>query len=249
MAQRQLWEVFAPVGGRWRGIAHVPNGNLRLRDEWAHLDARRRFAIDLRGLVGQRSVAAGAAVRLRRHHVGHQESRATARCSARECVPETPVGACMVSSEGTCRIWHEYGGNDAIMTVARGCTQRIAMKHGAGGRSMRRLIEEVFLDARAVRPRRWTMARRCRSAISSLIVTTDSHVIQPLFFPGGDIGRLSVAGTVNDLAMMGATEPLGLTCGVILEEGFPVETSRASRRRSGRRARKPAPRSSPAIPR
>src|SRR4029450_12051648 len=50
VAQRQLWEVFTPIGGHWRGIAHVPNGNLRLRDRWAHLDARRRFAIDLASL-------------------------------------------------------------------------------------------------------------------------------------------------------------------------------------------------------
>ena len=53
-----------------------------------------------------------------------------------------------------------------------------------------------------------------------LVVTTDSHVVHPIFFPGGDIGRLAIAGTVNDLAMMGATEPLGLTCAVIVEEGF-----------------------------
>ncbi len=49
-AQEQLWRVFRPIGGRWRGIAHVPNGNLRLRDEWAHLDARRQFDIDLHTL-------------------------------------------------------------------------------------------------------------------------------------------------------------------------------------------------------
>jgi hydrogenase expression/formation protein HypE len=54
-----------------------------------------------------------------------------------------------------------------------------------------------------------------------LVVTTDSHVVKPVFFPGGDIGRLAVAGTVNDLAMMGATDVLALTCSVILEEGFP----------------------------
>jgi hydrogenase expression/formation protein HypE len=53
-----------------------------------------------------------------------------------------------------------------------------------------------------------------------LVVTTDSHVIHPIFFPGGDIGRLAVAGTVNDLAMMGATEVLGLTSAVVIEEGF-----------------------------
>jgi hydrogenase expression/formation protein HypE len=57
-------------------------------------------------------------------------------------------------------------------------------------------------------------------------MTTDSHVIHPVFFPGGDIGRLSVSGTINDLAMMGATEVLGLTCGVILEEGFSVSDLR-----------------------
>ena len=49
-AQEQLWRVFKPIGGNWRGIAHVPNGNLRLRDEFAHLDARRRFDIDLESL-------------------------------------------------------------------------------------------------------------------------------------------------------------------------------------------------------
>ena len=54
-----------------------------------------------------------------------------------------------------------------------------------------------------------------------LVVTTDAHVIHPIVFPGGDIGRLAVCGTVNDLAMMGATEPLGLTCAVIMEDGFP----------------------------
>jgi hydrogenase expression/formation protein HypE len=53
-----------------------------------------------------------------------------------------------------------------------------------------------------------------------LVVTTDSHVIQPIFFPGGDIGRLAICGTVNDLTMMGATTVLGLTCGVVVAEGF-----------------------------
>ncbi len=103
--------------------------------------------------------------------------------------------------------------------------ERITLKHGAGGRAMRTLIEQVFvagtepsvggvgltaMDDGAAIPvgDRW------------LILTTDSHVIHPLFFPGGDIGRLSVAGTVNDLAMMGATEPLALTCAVIIEDGF-----------------------------
>jgi len=63
-----------------------------------------------------------------------------------------------------------------------------------------------------------------------LVVTTDAHVIHPIVFPGGDIGRLAVCGTVNDLAMMGATEPLGLTCAMIVEDGFPrTELERVQR--------------------
>jgi hydrogenase expression/formation protein HypE len=105
--------------------------------------------------------------------------------------------------------------------------QRITLKQGAGGRAMRALIEEVFLqDAPDVSPAEvGPLAMDDGAALwigdRWLVVTTDSHVVHPIFFPGGDIGRLSVCGTVNDLAMMGATEVLALTCGAILEEGFP----------------------------
>lgn len=101
--------------------------------------------------------------------------------------------------------------------------ERISMKYGAGGRAMRALIEEVFLDGSASE---MDDGAAIRVGDRWLIVTTDSHVIHPVFFPGGDIGRLSVSGTINDLAMMGATEVLGLTCGVILEEGFAVSDLR-----------------------
>jgi hydrogenase expression/formation protein HypE len=100
---------------------------------------------------------------------------------------------------------------------------RIAMKHGAGGRSMRRLVEDVLLD------RAWAAgAAMDDGAVLPigdrwLVISTDSHVVQPRVFPGGDIGRLAVCGTVNDLAMMGATVPLGLTCAVVVEEGFDVD--------------------------
>ncbi len=103
---------------------------------------------------------------------------------------------------------------------------RIAMKHGGGGRAMRMLIEDVFLRGADDFPidgvglSAMDDGAALRLGDQYLVVTTDSHVIHPLFFPGGDIGRLSIAGTVNDLSMMGATKLLGLTCGVIIEEGF-----------------------------
>jgi hydrogenase expression/formation protein HypE len=102
----------------------------------------------------------------------------------------------------------------------------IVMKHGAGGRAMRRLIQETltrgFVDVEVDGFGIAAMddGAALRVGDKWLIVTTDSHVVQPVFFPGGDIGRLAISGTVNDLAMMGATEPLGLTCGLIVEEGF-----------------------------
>jgi len=88
---------------------------------------------------------------------------------------------------------------------------------------MRKLIERVFLGGVTRDAADMDDGAAIPVGDKWLIVTTDSHVIQPIVFPGGDIGRLSVAGTVNDLAMMGATDPLGLTCGIVLEEGFAID--------------------------
>jgi hydrogenase expression/formation protein HypE len=102
---------------------------------------------------------------------------------------------------------------------------RIAMKHGAGGRAMRALIEDVlatgFPEPDGFGLGAMDDGAALRVGDRWLVLTTDSHVVHPIFFPGGDIGRLAVCGTVNDLAMMGATTPLALTCGLVVEEGFP----------------------------
>jgi hydrogenase expression/formation protein HypE len=110
--------------------------------------------------------------------------------------------------------------------------ERITMSHGAGGKATQTLIEAVFLDAfrnPLLEPLE-DAALLCVPATAEaaggvagarLALTTDSYVVSPLFFPGGDIGDLAVNGTVNDLAVSGAT-PLYLTAGFILEEGFPV---------------------------
>jgi hydrogenase expression/formation protein HypE len=102
----------------------------------------------------------------------------------------------------------------------------ITLSHGSGGKASHRLIEAVFkptlsnpildqCDDSAVLP----------VGDSQIAFTTDSYVIDPIFFPGGDIGRVAVNGTINDLATAGA-EPMGLSLGLILEEGFPVSDLR-----------------------
>jgi len=102
---------------------------------------------------------------------------------------------------------------------------RITLKYGAGGGAMRALIEQVFAAGFGDVPGGIGLSAMDDGAALPigdrfLVITTDSHVVQPIFFPGGDIGRLAVCGTVNDLAMMGATEPLGLACAAIIEDGF-----------------------------
>ena len=100
--------------------------------------------------------------------------------------------------------------------------ETIQMAHGGGGRIMRELLEQVMLPAF----HNEALDGRHDSAIvtvngSRLAFTTDTYVVKPRFFPGGDIGKLAVYGTVNDLAVAGAT-PLYLTCAMVLEEGLPV---------------------------
>ena len=99
---------------------------------------------------------------------------------------------------------------------------RIDMTHGSGGRAMAQLIDELFLTAF---DNEWLreMNDQARFTVPAgrMVIATDSHVVSPLFFPGGDIGCLSVHGTINDVAMAGAA-PLNLAAGFVLEEGFPL---------------------------
>jgi hydrogenase expression/formation protein HypE len=101
---------------------------------------------------------------------------------------------------------------------------RVLMAHGGGGRLMHQLLENIFgkafsnpiLDARHD-------SAQLEIPAGKLAMTTDSYVVRPIFFPGGDIGSMAVHGTVNDLAMSGA-RPLYLSCGFIIEEGLPMAT-------------------------
>ncbi len=111
-------------------------------------------------------------------------------------------------------------------------TEVVRMEHGGGGRLMRQLIEEVILPAYRL--------NRVEGGIGlpemddgatiplcgrHIVVTTDAYTVRPLFFPGGDIGRLAVCGTANDLAVMGAT-PVAMMSSIIVEEGLHIDLLR-----------------------
>ena len=110
-------------------------------------------------------------------------------------------------------------GYTRTLDLKHGC---IEMSHGAGGRAMSQLIQQLFLpafDNAFLRPMNDQACFSCTAG--RMVISTDSHVITPLFFPGGDIGSLSVHGTVNDIAMSGA-KPYYLAASFILEEGLPL---------------------------
>lgn len=113
----------------------------------------------------------------------------------------------------------------AVCPLPLGHDEQIVMGHGSGGKMSHELIGRIFLPSfdndvlRAANDAGVVQA----APGARLAISTDSHVVTPLFFPGGDIGRLAVCGTVNDVAVMGA-EPRYLTAGFILEEGLPQQT-------------------------
>ena len=109
---------------------------------------------------------------------------------------------------------------------ARVTEERVTLAHGAGGKATQTLVEGIFLEAF----RNPALAELDDAAVLSvggdrLAFSTDSYVVSPLFFPGGDIGELAVNGTVNDLAVSGA-RPLYLSAGFVIEEGFAIEDLR-----------------------
>ena len=104
-------------------------------------------------------------------------------------------------------------------------TEKIKLAQGAGGELMDTLIKEKILRffAQAEHAEVGLSQLDDAAVIDNIVFSTDSHTVQPLIFPGGDIGSLSVSGTVNDIAVLGA-QPLALSAGFIVEEGFSLET-------------------------
>ncbi len=105
----------------------------------------------------------------------------------------------------------------------------VKLEHGAGGSAMRELIENVIASGLTLKRvgdgiglEHMDDGAVIKLGNVNLVFTTDSHTVYPIFFPGGDIGRLAVSGTVNDLAVMGA-KPIALACAMVIEEGFPLK--------------------------
>jgi hydrogenase expression/formation protein HypD len=114
-----LARVFETGDGEWRGIARVPDGDLRLRPEYAAHDATVRFAAELASAPPVAERALAAECRCGRIMMG-LERPTDCRLFGKECRPEAPVGACMVSTEGVCRIWHEHGVDGLARTTRAG---------------------------------------------------------------------------------------------------------------------------------
>jgi hydrogenase expression/formation protein HypE len=116
----------------------------------------------------------------------------------------------------------------AACPVPHAEAERVLLGHGSGGQLSAALLREVIVPALGAAAAAGPMedaAVLSASGASELVVSTDSFVVHPLFFPGGDIGRLAVHGTVNDVAMMGGA-PFALSLAFIIEEGFPLEDLR-----------------------
>ena len=108
-AQRALWKIFEQATGRWRGIADVRGGNLVLRREWARVDTRQRLSVDTSGVRDDLAAPDARDCLCGSIMLGLAEPN-DCPLFGKQCLPESPVGSCMVSSEGSCRIWHTYGG-------------------------------------------------------------------------------------------------------------------------------------------
>jgi len=123
--------------------------------------------------------------------------------------------------------------------VRRLLDEHVTLAHGAGGKSSHALIEALFLPELGnalLEPLADSALLTTNGGGQRLAFSTDSYVVRPLFFPGGDIGELAVNGTVNDLAMSGA-RPVYLSAGFIVEEGFPTDDLRKIAASMGRAAR------------
>ena len=231
-ARDLVFQVFELADRKWRGIGKIPRSGLALRPEFADFDAELRFGLGSIEVDEPAECRAGEVLR---------GTLKPLECPAfgTLCTPEHPLGAPMVSSEGACAAYYNYrppprgrraGGTEMTATLGAGpacpvplvATDRIQLGHGSGGKMSAALLRDRFLPHFG-NP---ALAQLGDAAVlpvhgGELAISTDTFVVHPVEFPGGNIGSLSVHGTLNDLAMMGA-RPLYLTAGFVLEEGLDM---------------------------
>ncbi len=224
-AQERIAEVFEITPRQWRGLGEIPASGFQLRGRFQKHDANLRYPFS--GRAGARV----AGVHQRTHSARHQEAsrvpgfrRGSVRRRIRSALPwyRRKAHARPITTMADVKTTSF----NLSCPVPRVADDRIVLAHGGGGRLTHQLIEKIFLPAFS----NAMLEQRHDGAVlhlngSRLAFTTDSFVVRPLIFPGGDIGDLAVNGTVNDLAMCGA-RPLYLSSGFILEEGLEMETLR-----------------------
>ena len=211
--------------GSGAGLGEIPASGFQLRGRFQKYDANRRFPFDgepaqespecISGLILQGTQEAARVPGFRREvHAGKSAGR--------------PHGIVRRRVRGLLSLWQtpKSIAFNLSCPVPRVADDRIVLAHGGGGRLTHQLIEKIFIPAFS----NAALEQRHDGAVvsvngSRLAFTTDSFVVRPLIFPGGNIGDLAVNGTVNDLAMCGA-RPLYLSAGFILEEGLEMETLR-----------------------
>ncbi len=252
-AQQLIREVFEVVPRKWRGVGEIPQSGLGLRPAYHAFDAERRFGVAdqtidepaacisgliMQGLKKPHECPAFAGECTPEHPLGATMVSSEGACAAyyryrrgTGHFPQKGAFRCQRSVGSEARAtWDEVLAMSVELTNGGSCPVPIArythvlMAHGGGGQLTNQLIEQMFVAAFAnpALDERHDGAE-LRLGGARLAFTTDSYVVRPLFFPGGDIGALAVNGTVNDLAMCGA-RPRFLSAGFILEEGLEMET-------------------------
>ena len=213
----------------WRGLGFISHSGLKLSAAYADFDAEQRFSVPHVRVADPKACQCGEVLK---GVIKPWECKVFGTA----CTPERPIGTCMVSSEGACAAYYNYGRfarHDVastrqarileIIETARSKPlkfrdERITMAHGAGGKATARLIEGLLAPAFGMD------SLDDAALVGEIAITTDAFVVKPLRFPGGSIGELAVNGTVNDLAVAGA-RPLALSLSLILEEGLDAPTT------------------------
>ena len=198
---------FSECDEAWRGIGVIPASGVDLKPEFDRFNARKKYQIE--PLPPKKTKCRCGEV-IRGRYLSESMSIICESLSS-------------IESD-----WSLHGINRrkllGILSIHEGeflMEKVISLAHGDGGELSHRLIHDLFVQEFGHQKEAMFDASMLDLHSNRIAVTTDSFVIKPIFFPGGTIGKLSVAGTVNDLAVSGA-KPLYLTCGFVIEEGFPI---------------------------